>query len=345
MGGEEGNTERMKRAAVVGLGKMGILHASILNCMPGVDLVGVADASKGPKRIVRGVGIGAPYYLSLEDMLTAQNPDAVFVCVPSSANHVIAETCLNNNVSMFVEKPLANNIENAAKMIEIAEGKNLKCSIGFMLAYVPTFRQAKEYVAEGILGKLTLAEATTYLDAISSPQKSWICKSQSSGGGAMVALGSHLIFLLNWMLGEARQVKAELVYTSGNEVEDTGRVEMELEGNIEASMDISWSAPGYKTMSTEIVFHGTLGKLRVSNQEIDLWLDSGGHTKIHASEILDNAPFYLGGEGYYSEDEEFMSLIGTDARPPRTWEEGYRVQKALHAIYESARTSTTVRVE
>jgi len=335
----------MKRVAVVGMGKMGIVHASILNSMPDVELVAVADRSKGLRRYLHGLGIKAPFYESLEEMIKAQKPDAIFACVPSSANYIIAKTCIENDVNIFVEKPLANNLENAEKMIGLVNGENLKHSVGFMVAYMPIFGRAKEIIDGAILGQIKGIEASAYLSAVFSPQKSWFYRRDTAGGGAVVSLGSHLIFLLNWFFGTVKQVKTELVYSSGNEVEDGGKVEMELEGGIEARMDVSWSTLGYETMGMEMVVYGSQGKLRASNQEINLWLDRGEHRRIHISEIPDQARFYLGGEGYYKEDEEFISSIGTDEQPMVTWREGYQVQKVLRAIYQAAETGGVARVE
>ena len=88
----------------------------------------------------------------------------------------------------------------------------------------------------------------------------------------------------------------------------------------------------------------TMQLVRVNNLEIDLCPSGGDHKRTHASEIPDEAPFYLGGEGYYREDEEFISSIGTDKQPLWTWQEGYQVQKTLHAIYESERTGCAEEV-
>lgn len=333
----------MKRAGVVGLGKMGIVHASILNALPDVELVAVMDKDKSLRRYLYGIGISVPFYQSLREMLERAELDGVFLCVPSSANYKVAKVCVEKGVNIFVEKPLANNLASAERMMELVKDKDVKHSVGFMVAYVPTFRRAREILGERIMGEVRKIEASAYLSAVFSKQHSWFYRKETAGGGAMVALGSHRIFLLHWLFSPVRRVnKAELAYSSGNEVEDGGRVEMELEGGIEAKMDVSWSAPDYENMWLEIVAFGSEGKSKINNQKIEIQLKEEGITKIHISELPDEAGFYLGGEGYCREDEDFISSLGTDREPEVTWREGYHVQKILDAVYRSAETNQPV---
>lgn len=334
----------MKRIGVAGLGKMGILHASLINHMPSAELVGVVDKDKSLRRSLRGTGIKVPFYQSLENMLQAEDPDGIIACVPSSANSTIAKACAERGVSILVEKPLANSLKEAEEMIHMVDGKDLKHGVGFMLAYVPTFLKAKEILDEDIIGQIKGIEASVYLSAVFSKQKGWFYSKESSGGGAIVSLGSHLLFLLTWFFGPVKQVEARLVYDSGNEVEDGGRVNIELREHIEATMDVSWSSPGYETMRTEMVIHGSQGTLSITNEQIELWLDGNEHKRIHISQIPDDASFYLGGDGYYSEDEDFVSCIGTDKQPRVTWREGLQVQRTLHAIYRSAETGVIQQI-
>ncbi len=334
----------MKKTCVVGMGKMGIVHASILNCIPTTELVAVSDMNKNQRRILQGVGIHSRFYESAQEMIQKENPDAVFICVPSCFNHVIAETCANYNVSMFVEKPLANTLENAEKILEFTNRIDTKNSMGFMLSYIPTFRKAKEFIDAHMLGEIQKITTSINLSAVFNHQKAWFYRKDMSGGGAMVALGSHLIFLLHWFFGPINQVQAKLVYESGNEVEDGGKVELKLANGTEVSMDVSWSTIGYENMASEMFIHGSKGKLAVNNKELHHWSDKGELKTIHISELGEQSKFYLGGEGYFGEDEEFIAAIGTNHHTHSTFEDGYEVQKVLNAIYDSAETGRDVMV-
>ena len=335
----------MKMAGVVGMGKMGIVHASILNCLPDVKLAAVMDKDSTLSRYLHGMGIHAPLYRSLEEMLKEQKLDVVFVCTPSSANYTVVRACIERGVNVFVEKPLANNLTNAEKMMELVRSNNVKHSVGFMYAQVPTFRRAREIIAEGAIGQVRKIEASVYQGAIFSKQQFWPYQKETAGGGAIMSLGAQMIFLLHWLFSPVRHVnRVELTYSSGNEVEDGGKVEMELEGGTEAKMDVSWSVPLYDTMWIEIAAFGSEGKLKVNNQDIEIQLKQESATRTHISELPDEARFYLGGEGYYAQDDGFLSCLGTDREPDVTWREGYHVQRVLDAIYRSAEARDTINL-
>ncbi|NQT74346.1 MAG: Gfo/Idh/MocA family oxidoreductase [Chloroflexi bacterium] len=335
----------MKRVGVIGMGKMGIVHASILNALPDVDLVAVTDTNKGLHRQIYSMGIQSPFYQSIEEMLVKENPDGVYICTPTSANYGIAKLCVAKGVSIFVEKPLAIDLPNATKMLELVEGTEIKHSIGFMVAQIPTFRRAKAMLVEGAIGQLQQVEAKVYLSAVFSKQRMWFCNKEKSGGGAIISLGSYLIFLLHWLFSPVRHVwDSNIFYTSGNEVEDGGNAKLELESGIMATMDVSWCIHGYENMLLEIRALGSEGELTVDNSIVQVHRSDGSVNRVHVSELPDKASFYLGGEGYCLEDEDFVSCIGTDIEPEVTWRDGYQVQKVLDAIYRSAEARQRVAV-
>ncbi len=325
----------MKRAAVVGIGKMGIVHASLLNALPDVELVAIVDRDKKLKNRARGIGVKASFYTDLEEMLEKGKLDAVFLCLPSYINYPLAKACAEKGINIFVEKPLANNVENAKEMAELAQRTGIKSAVGYMVAFIPTFEKAEELLKEETIGRVQKVEAKACLSAVFSRQDSWFCKKDKAGGGAVSAIGSHLIYLVERLLLPVKNINSvELRYPTGNEVEDEGRIELELEGEIPVLMDVSWSIPGYKNIWLMLKFWGEKGNLKVTNQELEI--DAREHQMIHISELQRKAKFYLGGYGYCEEDEDFISCIGSGNEPKVTWQDGLRVQGVLSNIYERA---------
>src|SRR3989344_4448088 len=97
----------MKRIAVVGLGKIGLFHLSILRNIPGVEIAGLVDAEPAVQKTVRGMGGKATFFSSVQDLLSKENVDGIFACVPPAFNVSIAEACIPKGVSLFIEKPMA----------------------------------------------------------------------------------------------------------------------------------------------------------------------------------------------------------------------------------------------
>ena len=133
----------MKRIAVVGLGKLGIIHSSILNALPDVELTAVMDKDKGLRRYLYGMGIRVPFYQSLEEMLAGEKLDGVFVCVPSSASYSVVKACIERGINIFVEKPMCLTAKEAQDLIDLAHINNLKIMVGFVYLYSNEYGRIK----------------------------------------------------------------------------------------------------------------------------------------------------------------------------------------------------------
>ena len=340
----------MIRVGVVGLGKMGILHTAILSSIPGCEIVGLVDADPSVRRLVTSLGLRAPFYTSLAPFIEQQAPTALFACVPPIANLPIARICVERGIHVFIEKPLANSLENARGLVDLLRNRpSLRHAVGFMTAHYPCVRKAREIVAAGVLGGVRDIQASIVQGSVLATQRGWICQQEIAGGGALTSIGSHLLFLLYWFFGPVAQVSSVLMYKR-NAVEDEGEVTLVSENGITEHLHVAWDVPGVPTLTLRMAIRGTNGVLAVTNRELKLQLKDAsatypaGTTRIHASDLPDPAAHYLGGQGYYAQDLEFLSCIATGQEPTATWWEGNYVQAMLDAIYRAAEERRAVHV-
>src|SRR5262249_57384692 len=91
------------RVAIVGLGRMGLVHAAVLSMLPDVTLVGAVDSQAGAARRLRGVGFRVPVWRALDDLL-AQDVHAVWVCTPPDSHLSVTRRCLQAGAAGFVAK-------------------------------------------------------------------------------------------------------------------------------------------------------------------------------------------------------------------------------------------------
>ena len=140
--------------AVVGLGKIGLLHFSILRNIPQVEIAALADPKASAQGTVKGMGLEPPFYDSVEKMLDRVPLDGLFACVPPAYNKRIAEVCAPKGISLFLEKPMAANLADAQAIMECAKKstRKLTTAVGFMVAYFPLFQKAKELIQDGAIG-------------------------------------------------------------------------------------------------------------------------------------------------------------------------------------------------
>src|SRR6185312_4602129 len=94
------------KAAVVGLGKMGLSHYSILNTHPEVQVAAVCDTSKYMLDVL-GKYTGVRTYTSFEKLLSEEALDCLFVATPSRYHADIVDAALRHELHVFCEKPFA----------------------------------------------------------------------------------------------------------------------------------------------------------------------------------------------------------------------------------------------
>src|SRR5262249_60703837 len=101
------------RAAVVGAGRMGMIHGHLLQVHPETELIGFVDRDQSLAAHLASQGLRAPLFPSLEALYAATSPDAMFVCTPTHTHLAVVKACLARRVHLFVEKPLPPSLAGA----------------------------------------------------------------------------------------------------------------------------------------------------------------------------------------------------------------------------------------
>jgi predicted dehydrogenase len=169
----------------------------------GRDQDGVAEAK-------RRYGYEA-YYTDWREML---EDDRVQLLSNGGPNHWHAEPSIaaaQAGKHVFCEKPLARTAEEARTMLDAAEKAGVKHMVAFNYRFVPAIIQARELIANGSLGRIYQFRAT-YLQEWAMPHYSqgmtWRFEKETAGSGALGDLGTHVIDLGRFLVGEIRSVSA-----------------------------------------------------------------------------------------------------------------------------------------
>jgi len=346
-----------RNLAVIGLGKMGVMHCAMISVAPGARLAAVADRRKGVRGYLEGLGIEAPFFNSLEALFARKDLHlhGAVVATPQSVHRPVAEACLRAGLGVLVEKPLAHDRKDAEAMVKLAEEfPALPTGVAYMKAHYPLYRRAKQILDSGALGGGVRAEAKSLFGQVLRPQRGWIYNPQLSGGGVLVNSACHMLQLLHFFFGAAETVEATTRRIHSREVEDEASVRIRFRSGAAAEVFASWSTPGYDTEYTEITVAGENGRLRATDEAVEVELRSGagglggGRSVIRRCDV-EQAAFNLspdyGGEGYYMETVDFMESLGAPQRRPWvTWGDGWEVQRTLDAAYRSAAGGRAVEV-
>jgi len=329
------------KIGVIGLGKMGILHTALLNVIPSAKLVALSDINRQLSTYVKNSGLGVPFYSDLNKMLNEVEMDAVVVCTPPFANFSIVKHCVEKNLDVFIEKPLAESFESAKKIFNLSINKDIIHSTGYLFGHIPLFQEAKSLLEKKILGHLYHFRSSIYISMVFGPKKGWLFEKSKSGGGAIINIGSHIIFLLYWLFGPLESVFSKIVKIY-SKVEDSGTILFEFSNGLIGSLDVSWSIPGYRLSSVRTIIEGKNGLMEITDDYIKLYLYSKqgdfpkGWTTIHKIDLDKTSKFDLGGEGYYDEISHFIDCCLHRKKPVVSWKEGLEVQRIIEAIYKSA---------
>lgn len=136
------NTLRM---AVVGTGALGRHHARILSQMPGVELVGIADANAMTvaETAERCQTRGTTDYREL-----LSEVQAAVVAVPTFAHRAVAGDFLAAGVDVLVEKPIAGTVEEARELVSLARAHDVLLSVGHVERFNPALAVARSFLAD-----------------------------------------------------------------------------------------------------------------------------------------------------------------------------------------------------
>jgi predicted dehydrogenase len=125
------------RVGVIGCGRMGRLHVRVYGQMPSVKLIGVFDASQDAVAAVADE-FAAPAAKSLEELLG--QVDAVTIAVPTKYHLTIAQQCIEKKIACLIEKPLAKDVTEARRIVELAGKHKVTVQVGHIERFNPAIR-------------------------------------------------------------------------------------------------------------------------------------------------------------------------------------------------------------
>lgn len=149
--------DRPLRIAVVGTGPWwGYQHARLYDERPDTELVAILGRTQD-KADARAAEFGVTGYANVHEMLDAQKPDLVSVCLPNEAHYQTTLEIIRAGTPLFVEKPLTFEISEAETLIEEAASRDLFFGLNFNHRYAKPVQLAKAAIDASALGKLIFA--------------------------------------------------------------------------------------------------------------------------------------------------------------------------------------------
>jgi predicted dehydrogenase len=142
----------MLRIAIVGCGKIADQHAEQIAQIPGCEIIGVCDREELMAKQLQE-RLNAPACFSeVQDLLRQASPDVVHITAPPQAHYSIGKACLEAGCHIYMEKPFTISYGEAEELIQLAERRNLKLTVGHDAQFTHAANEMRKLVSEGYLG-------------------------------------------------------------------------------------------------------------------------------------------------------------------------------------------------
>ncbi len=189
------------RTAVIGIGFIGAAHIEAIRRLGYVEIAAVCDPVDAERK-AEMLSVENSYS-DYREMLDKERLDFVHVCTPNVSHFPIASYALSKGVNVILEKPMTVTIEEAEKLTEMAEKKNLVAAVNFHNRFYPATHHIKEKIEKKELGKIISVSGCYVQDwLLYETDYSWRLESSVSGTTRAVAdIGSHWVDLAEHTTG------------------------------------------------------------------------------------------------------------------------------------------------
>ena len=307
------------------------------------------------------------------EVLDRDDIDIVDVCVPGHLHAEVAIAALEAGKHVIAEKPLANTMAEAEKMVATAKAareRGVHSMVGFNYRRVPALALAKRHIAAGRLGDVRQVRVSYLQDwlADDAAPMTWRLRRELAGSGALGDLASHAVDQVRFLLGQEVTAVNAITHTfvpqrtgaDGPEevtVDDAAWGTLRTDGGAVVSLEVTRMATARKN-ALGIEVYGSNGALRFdleSLNHLDVCLD--GADSFSRQLVTEQDDPYIDGwwppghilgwdATFTNQASDFLAALAAGREPTPSFEDGIAVQRVLAAIEaSSARGGSCVEVD
>ncbi len=188
------------------------------------------DAERGAKYAGQ---FQVKFYADYDELLSDKNIDGVIITAPTSMHKELILKAVKAGKKVFSEKVLALTVSDCLEIKDTLVRHNTDIVLSLVKKCDSEFLFAKQMIQSGALGQITYARMrNVHNGSIGNWLPAHFYDKEQCGGGAMIDLGAHPMYLLNWLLGEPKSVQSVFTEITGREVEDNAVSLLEFEKGI-----------------------------------------------------------------------------------------------------------------
>lgn len=341
------------RVAVVGAGLIGRRHAEIVHALPETTLAAIVDPAPAAQALAASFGVS--WRADLADLIRRDGGgdiDGVIIATPNQTHADIGLQAVAAGLPMLVEKPIADSVAAAVRLVREAEAGGVPILVGHHRRHNPIVQRAKADIVAGRIGRIVAIHAFC-----------WLCKPDAyfdiawrrePGGGPIYINLIHDMDLIRWLAGDIVAAQAiESAAVRGHAVEDTAVALLRFASGALGTISISdaiaapWSweltagenAAYPRTDQPCYLIGGTHGSLSIPRGEIWRHPDGGDWMQpiAAARSVAPDA------DPLVRQAAHFADVI-RGATPLVTGAEGLKSLMAVEAVKRSAATGVETRI-
>ena len=227
------------------------------------------------------------WYTDAQELIDDPDINAIYIATPPSSHAIFAIMAMRAGKPVYVEKPLASNYDDCARINRVSEQTGVPCFVAYYRRYLPYFKRVKQIIQEGGIGKIINVQIRFScpprdLDYNSSQSMPWRLQPDIAGGGYFYDLAPHQLDILQELFGiitEAEGMCANRAHLY--EAEDSISACFKFESGIPGSG--SWCFVGHKSAKedrVEVIGEKGMLSFSVYNYDPILLVTSKGTTSI-----------------------------------------------------------------
>ena len=318
--------------AVIGLGRLGRVHARAIAAMTEARLVAVADVDAEARRLGEALGARAVGHAS--EAIEARDVDAVVIVTPTDTHAELIELAARAGKPIFCEKPITLDPDTTERVLVSVRKRGVPLQIGFQRRYDRGYAEARRRVEAGELGRVHLFRAVTHDPA--PPPLPYI----ASCGGQFVDFTIHDIDVARFLTGsEVTEVTAwgaaigplADAFRAAEDWDTTALMLRFDSGALGSIVNSRQSGYGYDIHTEILGDHGALA-IGYERHTPLVRLDSAGAHHDYVPAFPERFA-----EAYAAELRAFVSAVMHDRPVSPTGEDGLAAVKIAVAATKSAR--------
>lgn len=324
------------RIAVTGMGNMGRGHSSNLLKMENAELVALCDENpEAAEKFLEEKNATARVYSDFYEMIEKEELDGVYICLPPFCHNGQVEAAAKAGVGVFIEKPIALDMERGKSMADAIAENNVVSQVGYQMRFGDAVVRFKEILDSKEAGKPTLFTASYECNSLHGP---WWRKKDMCGGQLFEQV-IHLYDMAQYLMGDAVDCSGRIANILHTEVPD-----YTIEDTSVANMVFESGALGCITGSNCAVREQWNAKFRVVCEHLVAdFTDQNNGTITYTDEGVKKTEKITGNTDVtLKEDEYFVGALLGEHEPFATIPEGYSDLALVSTVVKSSENNGTV---